>query len=57
MVFVMGYGMSTHGVFPCLGLIVRICKSINKEEYIVEVVVLELSASSLSWFVQKNVCA
>jgi hypothetical protein len=34
----MGFGMSAHGFFPCLGLIVRVCKSINKEECIVEVV-------------------
>jgi hypothetical protein len=33
----MGYGMSSHGVFPCLGLIVRICKIINKEDCIVKV--------------------
>jgi hypothetical protein len=33
-------GCSAHGVFPCLGLIVRVCKSINKEECIVEVEVL-----------------
>jgi len=29
-VFVMGYGMLAHGVYPWLGLIVRDCKSINK---------------------------
>jgi hypothetical protein len=44
----MGYGMSAHGVFPCLILIIRVWKSIHKEKFIIEVVVLDISASNSS---------
>jgi hypothetical protein len=47
--------MSSHGVFPCLGLIVRVCKSINKEECIVEVVrKVNVVLCGHSCFVQKD---